>query len=282
MNTIQNASPCAPDEVAGAGTHTELTGAAAIAKTYLLAVLLVGLVVTVRVGLLQSAGDPGLVYWLLPVLVSTRWGGLGPGIVATLLLGLGTADLSVLRAPAWLAHPIDPSLRWGILSLGIMIRAVVEARGETEAPAGGATDWLSRATEHLSEGLVVASSDGRLLHANRLGLECHGLEGTLDSIQDRTAFLRVIDPARPETPLEPRDWPLARILRGEEVQNLELDSLRLDQGSTRRFRFSGRLLPQAVDTPPVAVLTVAEVPAVPMAAAAVAAPPTPRLVSLAA
>lgn len=255
-------SPTAPEATSGHRHSLDRAhGMAAIGKTYLLAVVLVGLVVTVRVCLLQTAADPGLVYWLLPVLVSTRWGGVGPGILATLLLGLATADLTALRAPAWLAHPVDPTLRWGILSLGIMISALVEARAAE--PSGGTVDWLSRATEQLSEGLVVAAGDGRLLHANRLGLECHGLEGPLESIEDRSAFLRVYDPARPEAPLEPMDWPLARILRGEEVHGVELEAQRLDQGSTRRFRFTGRLLSPADQAAPVAVLTVREIEAAP-------------------
>lgn len=240
--------------------------AAEALKPYVLALLLVAVAVAVRVAVLPAVGDPGLVFWLLPILVSTRWGGLGPGIFATLLVGAGTMDLSVLRAPAWLSHPVEPGLRWGIFSLGVMVSAIVEqqVRVEPSAPATRSENsgaWLQAATDQLQEGLVVASLSGDLLHANRLGLEAHGLEGGIDSIVDRSDCLQVFLPSEPPVRLEPADWPLARVLRGEELSALDLVVHRRDLGSARRLRYSGRIVAEVGTERRLAVVTIQDVTA---------------------
>jgi PAS domain S-box-containing protein len=96
------------------------------------------------------------------------------------------------------------------------IKKAEEALRQSEAQ-------LRTILDNLTEGVVVSTMDGQLSNWNRAALEMHGYAGLEESHHQladvpETFELATLDGA--VLPIE--QWPLTRILRGEQVRNLEL------------------------------------------------------------
>jgi PAS domain S-box-containing protein len=131
-------------------------------------------------------------------------------------------------------------------------------RGEEALRASEAQ--LQTVVENLEEGVVISDLDGRLLQWNRAALELHGYS---DSDQDRRRFTELIDTFELSTldgaPLSVEEWPLARILRGEKVQDLELRVQRIGCDWQRIFHYGGTLVHDATNQPLMAIVTVGDI-----------------------
>ncbi|HWN07940.1 MAG TPA: ATP-binding protein [Pyrinomonadaceae bacterium] len=115
----------------------------------------------------------------------------------------------------------------------------VEALGESE-------HRLQTVIENLSEGLVVADLSGQLLNWNRAALEIHGfatLEEGLLELPDFAKIFKLSD--LNGSVLELNDWPLARIIRGEQLRNLEVCIHRIDSDWQRVFNYGGSIVREA-------------------------------------
>lgn len=118
---------------------------------------------------------------------------------------------------------------------------------------------LSAVTENLSEGLIMADLDGRLIHWNKAGLEMHGYHDLEDGLglwsRFATAFeLYTLD----GTPVPPEQWPLVRVLSGESLGALELRIRRPDISLDRIFQFTGDIIVD-VSGKPLAFMTITDV-----------------------
>ncbi|MFA5241015.1 MAG: PAS domain S-box protein [Sulfuricella sp.] len=119
---------------------------------------------------------------------------------------------------------------------------------------------LQTIVENLTEGLVVAGLDGQVLHFNRAALDLHGF-GSLDECRQHlnkfagTFELSALDGT--VWPLE--QWPLARILRGESLNSLELRVRHLRAGWLRIFNYGGTLVRDADGQPLMAVVTIGDI-----------------------
>jgi PAS domain S-box-containing protein len=119
---------------------------------------------------------------------------------------------------------------------------------------------LHTTIENLDEGVVVSDLDGRLLQWNRAALRLHGYS---DSDQDRRSFTELIDTFELTTldgalvPVE--QWPLARVLRGEELRDLELRVCRI--GSDRQWilNYGGTLVHDVNNSPLLAIVTITDI-----------------------
>ncbi|SDL91395.1 PAS domain S-box-containing protein [Catalinimonas alkaloidigena] len=116
----------------------------------------------------------------------------------------------------------------------------IHAHKEAEQALHQSEDRLQQVISHLSEGLVIADTSGKMLHWNRAALAMHGFANmeecrqTLPEFQDlyQLAFLD-------GTPVPYDQWPMMRLFRDEEVQELELRIRRLDSDWERVFRYGG-------------------------------------------
>jgi PAS domain S-box-containing protein len=119
---------------------------------------------------------------------------------------------------------------------------------------------LQTVVENLEEGVIVSDLDGRLLQWNRAALKLHGYS---DSDQDRRRFTELIDTFELSTldgvPVSVEEWPIARILRGEKVQDLELRVQRIGCDWQRIFHYGGTLVHDATNQPLMAIVTVDDI-----------------------
>jgi PAS domain S-box-containing protein len=119
---------------------------------------------------------------------------------------------------------------------------------------------LQTVVENLDEGLVVSDLNGQLLQWNRAALKLHGYS---DSNQDRRCFTELTDTFELSSldgaPLSVKQWPLARILRGEKVHDLELRVRRVGSDWQRIFHYGGTLVHDANNQPLMAILTIRDI-----------------------
>ena len=119
---------------------------------------------------------------------------------------------------------------------------------------------LHTVVESLTEGLAVSDLDGQLLHFNRAALDLHGF-ATLDECrQHLSKFADTFELSTMDgTVLPLEQWPLARVLRGENLRNLEVYVRHLQAGWKRVYSYGGTLTRDADDQPLLAILTISDI-----------------------
>jgi PAS domain S-box-containing protein len=94
--------------------------------------------------------------------------------------------------------------------------------------------------EHLSEGLLIVDPADQLIYWNPAALRIYGFASASEAIRRLPDLPDMFELSTLEGVLLPPDaWPLARVLRGETVDELELRVRRLRPAWTRIFRYSG-------------------------------------------
>jgi signal transduction histidine kinase len=127
-----------------------------------------------------------------------------------------------------------------------------KARRETEKQ-------LKVVMQNMSEGLVISDSNRKLLHWNPAALRMHDIAKAEEVLTDLQSFVGLYELSTVEGVVLPVEhWPLARILRGESVQDLELRAKRLDKEWERIFSYSGSLL-QYGDGKDLAFMTIKDI-----------------------
>lgn len=140
------------------------------------------------------------------------------------------------------------------------IRRDIAERKRAEEALRASEAQLQTIVENLDEGLVVSDLNGHLLQWNRAALELHGYDS---SEQDRRCFTELVDTFEISTlegellPVE--QWPLARILRGEKVHELELRLRRIGSDWDRIFSYRGTLVYDANGKPAMAIVTINDI-----------------------
>ncbi|MDD5640887.1 MAG: PAS domain S-box protein [Syntrophales bacterium] len=114
--------------------------------------------------------------------------------------------------------------------------------------------------DSLTEGLVVADLEGHLLHWNPAAVAMHGFASLAECQRFLPEFADIFELSTPEEDILPlAGWPLARILRGETLHNLEVQVRRLGTGWQRVFSYGGRLACDHLGQPLLAVTTVRDI-----------------------
>lgn len=100
---------------------------------------------------------------------------------------------------------------------------------EAHIEALGRTLQLEAVFEAMTDGILVSDQAGKIIQSNaavRRLLHLDGLPGFLEMpLSDRLARLKAIDENGQEVP--PEEWPLARVLRGENLRRGREEDLRL-------------------------------------------------------
>jgi signal transduction histidine kinase/CheY-like chemotaxis protein/PAS domain-containing protein len=116
--------------------------------------------------------------------------------------------------------------------------------------------------ENLSEGVAVFDLDGGALHFNRAAIEMHGFAGRDEYLRRLAEFADTFELSAPEGAILPVDqWPLARILRGEALRDLEIRIRRIHNGWQRVFSYGGTLARNTDGQPMMAVVTIGNITA---------------------
>ncbi|MDO8447046.1 MAG: CHASE3 domain-containing protein [Deltaproteobacteria bacterium] len=119
---------------------------------------------------------------------------------------------------------------------------------------------LETVVENLTEGLVVSDIDGQILHFNRVALDLHGF-ATLDECRIHlTKFADTFALTAMDGTVLPLDqWPLSRVLRGENLHDLEVRIRHIRAGWQRVFSYGGTLVRDADGQPLVAIFTISDI-----------------------
>jgi PAS domain S-box-containing protein len=119
---------------------------------------------------------------------------------------------------------------------------------------------LRTIVENLNEGLIAADLDGNLLHWNRAALEIYNLsdrEKSPGNLSELGALFERMAPDGTRLPVE--DWPLSRILRGEQIRDMEVHTRRIGSDWRRVLNFGGTLVDDSNSNPFMAVVTFTDI-----------------------
>jgi PAS domain S-box-containing protein len=147
-------------------------------------------------------------------------------------------DGSVFEAEVMATQMPDGNLMGVIRDITERKRAE-EALRESEAR-------LQAVTENLTEGLIIAGLDGRLVHWNRAGLEMHGYSNLEEGLREIGEFAQTFMLATLDgTSVAFEQWPMNRVLQGDRLQDCEVRLRRLDSDWERILSYSGRIITDA-------------------------------------
>ena len=121
---------------------------------------------------------------------------------------------------------------------------------------------LKTTVDHLSEGVVVASIDGRLLELNHAAVEMHGFVRREEYLHHATEFQDVFELVNLTGQVLPfEEWPLPRVLRGATLREFDIVLRRRDGAAERIISYGGALVPGPDGKPVLAVLTCRDITA---------------------
>jgi PAS domain S-box-containing protein len=139
-----------------------------------------------------------------------------------------------------------------------VIRDITE-RNRAEEALRESEVRLQAVTENLTEGLIIARLDGRLVHWNQAGLQMHGYSSLDEGLREIGEFANTFALAKLDgTPLPFAQWPMNRVLRGELLRDSEVSLRRLDSDWTRILSYSGQIVS---DGKPLAFLAINDITA---------------------
>src|SRR5207302_678751 len=119
----------------------------------------------------------------------------------------------------------------------------IQERDRTGKALRESEERLQTVIENLDEGLVISELNGQLIHWNRSALEIHGFRSMDECLLRLPDFQNIFELSTTDGVVIPRqEWPLARIIRGEHLHNLELHVRRLDSDWSRVFNYGGDIV----------------------------------------
>jgi PAS domain S-box-containing protein len=133
----------------------------------------------------------------------------------------------------------------------------ITERKRTEEALRESTAQLRVVVENIEEGLIVSTMDEELIHWNRAALEMHGfasVEECRGRLKDFTSIFQLSTLDGIEVPVD--EWPLSRILRGEQIRDYELRIRRLSTGWQRIYNYGGSIVRDVGGEPLLAILTI--------------------------
>ena len=157
-----------------------------------------------------------------------------------------------------LAQIYSGPIVWEGTAARIVTAIDVTERKRTEEELRANQAQLRTILENVGEGVVVCDLEGNILHWNAAALQVHGI---MD--QDRRHLSALADTFEltemDRTPIPVERWPLARILRGESLHELELRVKNLKVGCEHVFSYGGSLVRDAENEPLMGIVTIRDV-----------------------
>jgi PAS domain S-box-containing protein len=113
---------------------------------------------------------------------------------------------------------------------------------------------------NLSEGLVICRPDGVLIHWNEAAMKLHGfssLDECVRHFHQMDTLFELHDLAGQHVPVT--QWPAARLIRGEVVQQMEVRLTHRIQGWHKVFNYSGTVVNDGDGQPMLMVLLISDI-----------------------
>lgn len=119
---------------------------------------------------------------------------------------------------------------------------------------------LRTIVENLNEGLGVFDLDGNPLQWNRAARESFGLFGLKDAPGNVSELGNLFEFTTMDgTVLPVEEWPLSRVLRGEQIRDMEVRTRRIGTDRQRVFSYGGTLVRDTGGNPFMAVVTFTDI-----------------------
>ena len=146
------------------------------------------------------------------------------------------------------------------LAYGIEAQRGNQERERAEAALQESEARMQTVVDHLSEGVLVAGVGGEYLHFNRAFTTMHGFAGRSDYLDDMSTFVDDFELSTLDGTLLTADqWPLARIVRGETISEVELGIRHIRSGRRQIVACGGAPVRDAAGQQRLAVLTVRDI-----------------------
>lgn len=161
----------------------------------------------------------------------------------------------------FLLLPFGVFLTLGVLTLAFFfLNSGMTEQLQSETALRDSRAQLRTIVESLDEGIIVSDLNGNLLHWNPAALKVHGYAG---KDQDRRRFPDLADTFELSTlegsVITVDEWPLARILHGERLSDLDLCVHRIGTDWRRIFSYGGTLVDDASGQPFMAIVTIDDI-----------------------
>jgi len=140
------------------------------------------------------------------------------------------------------------------------LRAENAERQRAEEALRKSEAQMQTIVENLGEGVAVSDLSGQLLHFNRAALDMHGFASLEECRRRLPEFADTFElSALDGTVWSVDQWPLARILRGENLRDLEARVRRINADWQRIFSYGGTLVHDAGGQSLMAVVTISDI-----------------------
>ncbi|MDX6612128.1 MAG: two-component system, NtrC family, sensor kinase [Blastocatellia bacterium] len=194
------------------------------------------------------------------VILVTIFAGRAAGLVAILLSALA-AEYFIIP-PLYSLMPTEASIFQ--IATFVLVAFLINWLSSTHQSSAKvlrkSEERLQTVIENLREGLTVFNLEGDILYFNRSALEMHGFNSPEECRQHRSEFHAMFQLSEPNGSILPmRDWPLARVLRGEQLRNLEVRIKRRDSNVDRVFNYSGSLVRNESQKSMLAIVTMTDI-----------------------
>ncbi len=144
----------------------------------------------------------------------------------------------------FLVLPLGVFLSLTISSVGLFfLNSGVGERVRMEQAWRRSEERFQTVIENLTEGLVISGLDGQLLHWNPAALSMHGFASSEEWCRQLPEFYRIFQLSTLDgTVLPLEEWPMSRVIRGEEVREVPIRIRRLDVDWERVFTYGGSIV----------------------------------------
>jgi PAS domain S-box-containing protein len=154
----------------------------------------------------------------------------------------------------------EPSMVDGAVSLVVVVITEITERKQAEEALRTSEAQLQTIVENIGEAVVVSDLEGRLLHFNHAALHSLGYTSLKEGRRKMTELVDTFELSGVDgTPWTVDQWPLARILRGEKLRDLEARMRRIGTDWQRVFSFGGNLAHDAAGRELMAVVTFSDI-----------------------
>jgi len=136
----------------------------------------------------------------------------------------------------------------------------ITERKQVEDALRASEAYLQTVVENLDEGIVVSDLKGGLLHWNRAALDIHGYRDLEQGLRSLTDFVDTFElTAMDGRPVPLEEWPLSRVLRGENLRDVELRVRNIKVNWERICNYGGTLVHDGNNQPLLALITVTDI-----------------------
>jgi len=228
---------------------------------YGLALLFVAAAAVLRWALPEVLGPTPFLAFYLAWVGAAALGGLGPGLLAT---AASCLCLDLLFDPTNdlinFAHPATFGRLVVLLAGGLTVSLVAETMRRGRIRERESEAQLRTVVENLTEGLVAADLGGRVFQWNRTALAMHGFASLAEAQRRLPEFADIFQLSTLDGKVLPLEqWPLARVLRGEDLRDWEVRVQRIAGDWERIFSYGGSLVRDEQGQPRLAVLTITDI-----------------------